>query len=120
MTRYRLPEALGGGEVELVRRHEREPQFLSVHVPDGGPQFDIHENWLTAVDPMDLMTFWGDEDCGVSVQCERCSTGGAALAYYYLAPSPVPHLDGVPNFHRLAELIEFTRQHAETHREANS
>jgi hypothetical protein len=48
--RYRLPEQLGGGEVEYLWASQiGYRQNWIVTVPGGGPQFDIHPNWLTEI-----------------------------------------------------------------------
>ena len=50
--RFRLPEQLGGGEVEYCWASQvGYGQGWIVTVPGGGPQFDIHPNWLTEIEP---------------------------------------------------------------------
>lgn len=48
VTTYRLPDTLGGGEVEEVTRSG---SVVAVVVRGGGPQFEIHRQWLTMVAP---------------------------------------------------------------------
>jgi len=53
--RFRLPEQLGGGEVEYLWASQvGYGQNWIVMVPGGGPQFDIHPNWLTEIAPPPL------------------------------------------------------------------
>jgi hypothetical protein len=51
--RYRLPAELGGGEVEYLwpSKSGTDGKFWVVRVGPGGPQFEIHANWLTEIAP---------------------------------------------------------------------
>lgn len=49
------------------------------------------------------MWLMGDEDCGVSLMCRLCDTGGKPFAYYEgISPNPYPDISTVGSVQELA------------------